>query len=749
MKTLIKTFIASTILVAGLVQAFTYQGELSQSGVLVTGTPDLKFSLYNSETGGSQVSSVEVFSNVPVSNGRFLVNLDNWSSLLDGTELWLNIAVDLENNGSFTPLTPRQKLAPAPYAEFTYNGGGVSSFSELEGQVSLAQLPDESATDSELSSSIANHDHNTIYYTRDQVGSMLASRDTLIADAQNAITALQSQLAALSGVTADITALQTDIGTLQAEVTPLADLSAVMTVSGDDVIFESVNVHIRNGSGLTRNSNSLGNLIIGYNESDQDVRTGSHNLVMGERNSYTGQSNIISGFNGNASSAFGAIIGGVGGVSDGTAAVVVGGLNNSATGSGSIAIGGNANMATGNYDMAIGGADNQSSGTYSVIFGGINNQALGLYTTIAGGQANVVNGPKGFIGGGAENQINSQSEAATVVGGFQNIGYGSVTTGVGGRNNTPFGSGSVVLGGSSQTSDQDYGVVSPLSVGSNSPLDGIVTVSGNNVIFEGVNVHIRNISGTTDGAPDGTGNLIIGYNETSNGVTKGGSHNLVLGRFNSYDSYGGLVSGVLNHLTDADATALSGGELTVSAGSAAIGGYGNTITASGSTTIGGQGNSITDTGSKSVLVGGNGNVSSNQYGITVGGLNNIASGLLSMVIGGSDNTSPGRFAAVFGGKTNISSGESSTTIGGQSNDAQGDFASISGGSVNIAYGVSSSVSGGSNNASNGDFASVSGGQFGNANGDYSSITGGYSNSANNSNASVTGGALNTASGSNS
>ncbi|MCP4134967.1 MAG: hypothetical protein GY754_28595, partial [bacterium] len=61
-------------------------------------------------------------------------------------------------------------------------------------------------------------------------------------------------------------------------------------------------------------------------------------------------------------------------------------------------------------------------------------------------------------------------------------------------------------------------------------------------------------TGTTNGAVNALGNLIIGYNELRTdtyGLTygaddKSGSHNLVLGRNHNYPSFGGIILGSLN-----------------------------------------------------------------------------------------------------------------------------------------------------------------------------------------------------------
>lgn len=44
-------------------------------------------------------------------------------------------------------------------------------------------------------------------------------------------------------------------------------------------------------------------------------------------------------------------------------------------------------------------------------------------------------------------------------------------------------------------------------------LPACITTEGNDVVFNGCNVHIRDGSGDTEGPTNGLGNLIIGYNE--------------------------------------------------------------------------------------------------------------------------------------------------------------------------------------------------------------------------------------------
>jgi hypothetical protein len=87
-------------------------------------------------------------------------------------------------------------------------------------------------------------------------------------------------------------------------------------------------------------------------------------------------------------------------------------------------------------------------------------------------------------------------------------------------------------------------------------------VRGPNITFKGANIHIVSGSGVTDdhlttgGSLTGLGNLIIGYDEDPTAIglpfnpgDRGGSHNLVIGRWHSFSAnggvgaFGGLVAG--------------------------------------------------------------------------------------------------------------------------------------------------------------------------------------------------------------
>ena len=130
---------------------------------------------------------------------------------------------------------------------------------------------------------------------------------------------------------------------------------------------------------------------------------------------------------------------------------------------------------------------------------------------------------------------------------------------------------------------------------------------GDDVFFNDANVHIRNGESRTD-SRNGTGNLIIGYNETGGAGGRTGSHNVILGTQNSYESYGGIVAG-----------------------------QNNTISA--------------------------------PYASVLGGSWSVAGADLSCILGGSGNTASGNSATISGGGSNTASGVASTVGGGYTQTA--------------------------------------------------------------------------------
>ena len=98
--------------------AFTYQGRLTDAGSPATGKYDLRFALYDVETGGTQQGATQTVEDVQVAGGVFTVRLDFGANVFaSGAARFLEIAVRAgDSAGDFTRLDPRQPITVSPYA---------------------------------------------------------------------------------------------------------------------------------------------------------------------------------------------------------------------------------------------------------------------------------------------------------------------------------------------------------------------------------------------------------------------------------------------------------------------------------------------------------------------------------------------------------------------------------------------------------------------------------------------------------
>ncbi len=193
--------------------------------------------------------------------------------------------------------------------------------------------------------------------------------------------------------------------------------------------------------------NGAGNIIVGYQELrgddgdgdtlDVNLRTGSHNLVVGSQNNYSFWGSQVVGNRNAVAGVFSVVAGGSHNVADGEGATVSGGIANYALGTSATVGGGEFNDAVENGATVSGGLVNTASG-YAAVAGG------GEYN-IASGEVSVVSG-----GGGVDGDSNSFGNEAS--------GLGSTISGGGG--NTARGQGSVISGGDSNSAVGSHSTVS-------------------------------------------------------------------------------------------------------------------------------------------------------------------------------------------------------------------------------------------------------------------------------------------------
>jgi hypothetical protein len=95
---------------------FTYQGELNAGGALASGSFDLRFGLFSSSSGATQIGSQQTLAAVAVDQGVFTVQLDFGVDAFPGAARFLEIGVRPAGGGNFTTLAPRHRINSTPYA---------------------------------------------------------------------------------------------------------------------------------------------------------------------------------------------------------------------------------------------------------------------------------------------------------------------------------------------------------------------------------------------------------------------------------------------------------------------------------------------------------------------------------------------------------------------------------------------------------------------------------------------------------
>jgi len=236
-----------------------------------------------------------------------------------------------------------------------------------------------------------------------QMRLVMAGADQVVA-LQQSVTTLQGQVAAL----------QNALATANATIACLQ-----MAPTGVDLIVRGCNLHVQSGGGATNAIvNGLGNLIIGYNEVlGTEVRTGSHNLVIGQGHTYASFGGLLAGWNNAVTVPNGSVSGGTGNAVNGNpGASVSGGSGNTARGFNSSVSGGLNNTATGDSASVSAGSGNRASGFAASVSGGLFNTATGDSGSISGGINNTASGSGASVNGGGRNRANGVN--ATVSGGL-------------------------------------------------------------------------------------------------------------------------------------------------------------------------------------------------------------------------------------------------------------------------------------------------------------------------------------------
>jgi trimeric autotransporter adhesin len=657
-----KTKLALIITVAGLLStlnsgfsasalgtAFTYQGKLSSGTNAATGNYDLKFSLFNALTSGTQVGSSLTNAATGATNGYFTVTLD-FGSVFDGNGRWLEIGVRTNGAANFTTLSPRQPLTPSPYALYAPSAGTASLASTVaSGAVGSAGL---------------------------QTGAVIAGK---VAPGAIAASNVDAQTFGIVFWKADGNAGTTPgpnfLGTtdnqpLELRVNGSRALRLEPNASGAPNVIEGSPVNFVlpgvvgatiGGGGATNHlgasytnsvSGNFGTIGGGYANS---VQYGTDRATIGGGNNNTIRTNswactIGGGFGNNIEADTGSCT--IGGGQQHTVrsatywSTIGGGMNNTIQGganSSAISGGSGNSIQTNALDSTIGGGGQNSVGAnanYSAIGGGYQNivQAGALSSAIGGGYQNTIQAGalESTIGGGYSNTV-LYSWVPTIGGGQNNIiGYSWGATIPGGGFNFVGGDFSFAAGYRAKANHSGsfvWGDGIEADVASTAPNQFVVRASG------GVRFDTFGGGATLDGQPllnvssSISGSNVVGGDVQASRLKVGQSHTL--------SGTLATIAGGLSNSATASYAAVGGGQgnwIEATAPWTTIGGgYGNTIQvhAGYANVGGGAGNTIRNDAWYSTVGGGYSNIvdSSAEFAAIPGGRDNRAGGFYSFAAG--------------------------------------------------------------------------------------------------------------------
>ncbi|GJQ28707.1 MAG: hypothetical protein HBSAPP03_05910 [Phycisphaerae bacterium] len=110
---------------------FTYQGDLREGGVPANGAYDLRFSLYDAASGGSQVATTLCVDNLNITGGVFAVSLD-FGAVFAGERRFLEVQVRGDTglgcgDASGFVVLSRQELTASPFATYAMSAASAAT----------------------------------------------------------------------------------------------------------------------------------------------------------------------------------------------------------------------------------------------------------------------------------------------------------------------------------------------------------------------------------------------------------------------------------------------------------------------------------------------------------------------------------------------------------------------------------------------------------------------------------------------
>ncbi len=89
----------------------------------MNGSVDVRFTLWDSDVGGTQIGNTNSFTNYPLTDGRFALGLNFGNGAFNGDQRWVQVEFRSPAGvGQYLTLNPRDKIMATPYALYALNG---------------------------------------------------------------------------------------------------------------------------------------------------------------------------------------------------------------------------------------------------------------------------------------------------------------------------------------------------------------------------------------------------------------------------------------------------------------------------------------------------------------------------------------------------------------------------------------------------------------------------------------------------
>ena len=185
---------------------------------------DFQFGLYDAVSAGAQIGTTLTKTAVTVTGGLMAVQLDFGGGVFEGNSRFLEVAVRCPaGGGSYTSLSPRQEVTPAPYAMFAT----VAPWSGITGTPSgFADGTDDKLTEAEVETFVTNGPIDLA------AGSSLGGEAIIIAQTSTlALSGLVEAYASSTGAFGEVRTLSFDMVPSTSQAVDLSPGALIVTYS--------------------------------------------------------------------------------------------------------------------------------------------------------------------------------------------------------------------------------------------------------------------------------------------------------------------------------------------------------------------------------------------------------------------------------------------------------------------------------------------------------------------------------------